>query len=358
MSGSRRTRPRRRLSNSRSAPPSVEVQGEAVPLGLDRRPLRAGADVVAALVDAPVALGDEDPAAHAQVDAEDRGRRTSRTHIDLPRRWAATSRRPSRAARISPGACGRQTQVSVSSTSSIRRPSAERSITARADSTSGSSGTRSVLRPGPTGPHWPNLSWAAFSAGHSPCGAAARGQVAQPAGPGAAVLAADDARPSPSPAARAGRSTSAGSRAPTNPERYADRAPPTARARSRPASVSRTARLRPSGPADRVTRPARLEPVDEPDRPRRRQAQHLVDPVDRGAVEELGQRRQGRGVGHRPDVVGHRPAELVGDDERERAEHVGQGALRRPRRSAELVARSPGACSGSRPGWSCSTRCR
>ena len=48
-----------------------EVQGEPVPLGLDRRPLRAGADVVAALVDATVALGDEDAAAHAQVDAED-----------------------------------------------------------------------------------------------------------------------------------------------------------------------------------------------------------------------------------------------------------------------------------------------
>src|SRR5262245_59421753 len=61
-------------------------------------------------------------------------------HMLLPRRWTALSRRPTRAARISPGRWGRQTYVSVSSTSVIRRPSAHRAMTARADSTSGSSG--------------------------------------------------------------------------------------------------------------------------------------------------------------------------------------------------------------------------
>ena len=47
---------------------------------------------------------------------------------------------PTSAARISPGGCGRHTQLSVSSTSAIRRPRAPRSTAARALSTSGSSG--------------------------------------------------------------------------------------------------------------------------------------------------------------------------------------------------------------------------
>ena len=67
-------------------------------------------------------------------------------HMLLPRRRAAVSRRPTSASRISPGACGRQTQVSESSTSAISRSSAPASITARALSTSGSSGT--AVRPG------------------------------------------------------------------------------------------------------------------------------------------------------------------------------------------------------------------
>src|SRR6478609_1310080 len=66
-------------------------------------------------------------------------------HMLLPRRWAAVSRRPTTAARISPGRCGRHTKVSESSTSTIGRPNAARSITARADSTSGSSGTSTIL---------------------------------------------------------------------------------------------------------------------------------------------------------------------------------------------------------------------
>src|SRR4029453_2869609 len=62
-------------------------------------------------------------------------------HIDLPRRKAPVSVRPRRAARISRGLCGRHSQVSVSSTSMILRPSPAFSIAARALSTSGSSGT-------------------------------------------------------------------------------------------------------------------------------------------------------------------------------------------------------------------------
>src|SRR5689334_15382646 len=61
-------------------------------------------------------------------------------HMLLPRRCASVSSRPTRAARISPGAWGRHTYVSESSTSTIGRPSAVFSITRRADSTSGSSG--------------------------------------------------------------------------------------------------------------------------------------------------------------------------------------------------------------------------
>ena len=59
---------------------------------------------------------------------------------------------PDQASRISPGACGRHTQLSVSSTSAIRRSSAAASITGRANSTSGSSGTSSVCPQRPTGP--------------------------------------------------------------------------------------------------------------------------------------------------------------------------------------------------------------
>ena len=44
----------------------------------------------------------------------------------------------------------------------------------------------------------------------------------------------------------------AGDRSPTTPARYADRAAPTARARSRPSSVRRIARLRRSGPGSRA----------------------------------------------------------------------------------------------------------
>ena len=75
--------------------------------------------------------GDHDPAAHPEVDAQHRARRRAidrppdvSHHIVLPCRWTAVSVRPRRAAAISPGACGRQTQVSVSSTSTMRRPSA------------------------------------------------------------------------------------------------------------------------------------------------------------------------------------------------------------------------------------------
>src|ERR1700722_15063547 len=62
-------------------------------------------------------------------------------HMLLPVRLARVSRRPSNAALISPGGCGRHSYVSRSSTSTILRFSAARSMTTRADSTSGSSGT-------------------------------------------------------------------------------------------------------------------------------------------------------------------------------------------------------------------------
>ena len=180
--------------------------------------------------------------------------RTSRTRSTCRaggRRRAAGRRS---ASRISPGGCGRQTQVSVSSTSSMRRPRAERSITARADSTSGSSGTRSVLRPGQpdlTGRTSPGRRWGRALA----LGAAARGQVAQAAGPGAAVLGRRRRWPSPAPAGRAGVDL-VGVEARRARERYADRAPWTARARSRPAGVSRTARDRPSAPGAARGQPA------------------------------------------------------------------------------------------------------
>ena len=67
-------------------------------------------------------------------------------HIDLPRRRAAVSVRPVSAARSSPGECGRQTNVSLSSTSVMRRCSASSAIRRRAVSTSGSSGIPSFLQ--------------------------------------------------------------------------------------------------------------------------------------------------------------------------------------------------------------------
>ena len=72
MSGSRRTRPRRRLSKSRSAPPSSKVSVNRSHSGLRGVRCGRGTDVVAALVDLAVRLGHQDPAAHAEVDAEHR----------------------------------------------------------------------------------------------------------------------------------------------------------------------------------------------------------------------------------------------------------------------------------------------
>src|SRR4051812_22077577 len=66
-------------------------------------------------------------------------------HMDLPCRCAATSRRPTSAAAISPGAWGRQTYVSESSTATISRRSARSSMRARARSTSGSSGESGLV---------------------------------------------------------------------------------------------------------------------------------------------------------------------------------------------------------------------
>ena len=66
-SGSSRTRPSLRLSNRRNRPPSAKTIGEAVPLGLARGAVRTHGLAAAAL---PRRVGDDQPPAHAEVDAE------------------------------------------------------------------------------------------------------------------------------------------------------------------------------------------------------------------------------------------------------------------------------------------------
>ena len=111
-------------------------------MGLGVTPLRP-----AALQGHPVTRGDHDAPVHAQVDAEvgTGVRRPVQSRGLTPHRLAAPAgggqRAPTRASRSSPGECGRQTNVSASSTPTMRRCSASSAISLRAVSTSGSSGT-------------------------------------------------------------------------------------------------------------------------------------------------------------------------------------------------------------------------
>ena len=277
--------------------------------------------------------------------------------MDLPRRCAATRRRPSSASRISPGTCGRQTQSSVSSTSAMRRPSADRSITARADSTSGSSGTRSVSPPGQA----ENRSWAAFMAGHSP---SARRQAVRSqsrhvhAPPSLAATTLPITRP-----IRSRRVvTSSGESPAVSLARYADLAPPTTCARSRPIAVSRIARLRRSGPGARVTRPAassRSTRRTAPDgvRPSTWCTRSTVPPSRNWASAESA----AASVTEPTSSVTARPSSSLTTSAsapstlaraRSASGWISAGSLTR------AGTRSPAACSGSRPASSCSTPCR
>ena len=99
-------------------------------------------------------LVDHDPARHAEVQPEVRPAVGLRPQ-ELPAPVGRVSRRPTSAAAISPGACGRQTYVSRSSTATISRPST-RSSCCRARSASGSSGISGPLVAGdlqPEGDH-------------------------------------------------------------------------------------------------------------------------------------------------------------------------------------------------------------
>ena len=130
-SGSSTTRPRRRLSRSASEPPSAKWMTKR------SQPCREPSPSTTMRPDIPRWSPSGGPESVS-------------IHIALPRRWAETSVAPVRAASISPGACGRQTQVSPSSTSATVRPRACDSIRPRARSTSGSSGIEAcTARPRP-----------------------------------------------------------------------------------------------------------------------------------------------------------------------------------------------------------------
>ena len=99
-SGSSRTRPSRRLSKSRSAPPSSKnsVNGPT-PASIGRRPGDGPTSRRPRPVRRPA--GHQDPAAHPEVDAERTGdgAARSRTTSTCRGRWATSSRRPSSASR-------------------------------------------------------------------------------------------------------------------------------------------------------------------------------------------------------------------------------------------------------------------
>ena len=116
-SGSSRTRRSRRLSNRARDPPSAKVRVERSQTGR-RGPgafRRLGGEPVATLAGRADGPGDHHVAAHAEVDGPPSGQGCGPAtpevshQIDLPCRFATVSVRPTRARRISPGACGRQT---------------------------------------------------------------------------------------------------------------------------------------------------------------------------------------------------------------------------------------------------------
>ena len=144
MAGLSRTRPSLRLSNRTRLPPSAKLSVNLSHSGrfgcVSRRrgpppsAARPSAEVTRIRPPMPRWMPRSGPSSEVSH------------HIDLPRRRAAVSVRPVSAARSSPGECGRQTNVSLSSTSVIRRCSASSAIRRRAVSTSGSSGIPSFLQ--------------------------------------------------------------------------------------------------------------------------------------------------------------------------------------------------------------------
>jgi hypothetical protein len=142
ISGLSRMRPSRRLSNSAIRPPSANSSVNRSHAALRGCASRSGGSPPSAT----------QPSAEVTMMRPLMPRWMPRSgpgepsapevshHMVLPRRCAAVSTRPVSAARSSPGECGRQTNVSASSTPTIRRPRARSAISRRAVSTSGISG--------------------------------------------------------------------------------------------------------------------------------------------------------------------------------------------------------------------------
>jgi len=171
MSGFSRTRPSRRLSNSARLPPSAKLRVKRSHSGLRGcASRRRGSPAPAARPSAAVTT--IRPPMPRWMPRSGPPSEVSH-HIALPRRRAPVSSLPISAARSSPGECGRHTNVSLSSTSAMRRCSASSAIRLRAVSTSGSSGTLSLYSPGRPRTEDPVLSRSlrssAVGAGGRPC---------------------------------------------------------------------------------------------------------------------------------------------------------------------------------------------
>src|SRR3954454_22874110 len=202
MTGSSRTRPSRRLSRNASRPPSAKRSSKRSQILRSRLGTRSPASSSSTTIRPAIprcrpSVGPSPEVSH---------------HIDLPRRSAVRSSRPTSASAISPGACGRQTWVSLSSTATIVRCRARSAISARARSTSGSSGmtvqrTRTLARAATAGlrSHPPRAGHGSATDGRGPrttelfFGAGMPG-LAPPAGPPLHPAPPAPDRPRPAPA--------------------------------------------------------------------------------------------------------------------------------------------------------------
>ncbi len=249
MSGSRRTRPSRRLSNSRSAPPSSKRSVNRSHSGLERACAAAGCRR-SRRPRRPRRRGSVTrirPLMPRWMPSTGR-RRTSRTHIDLPRRWAATQPSAQQggadlAGRVRPADPG----VGVVDVDDRAGRARTARSTARADSTSGSSGTRSVLpvaAPRRTSPGRRSSPGTRPAAGGRRRGrTAGRSRRRRPWR--------RRPRPSPSPAGARSASTSSGSRAVDQPREV--RRPGAADAPARARDPARSAGRRGCGRQDPAT---------------------------------------------------------------------------------------------------------